>query len=72
MTTVTLRWNLPTKTVKRLLCAFYPRNNLLLSGNQKAKQWLTTRDKLTAIFNHLSETKREEVLDFARFLYQKV
>ena len=35
------------------------------------KQWLTTTDKISAIFNNLSETKREEVLDFARFLYQK-
>jgi Domain of unknown function (DUF4926) len=37
----------------------------------KTKQWLTTSDKIAAIFNNLSETKREEVLDFARFLYQK-
>jgi hypothetical protein len=36
------------------------------------KQWLTTTDKIAAIFDNLSETKREEVLDFARFLYQKV
>jgi hypothetical protein len=35
------------------------------------KQWLTTTHKITAIFNNLSENKREEVLDFARFLYQK-
>ncbi len=38
----------------------------------KTKQWLTTSDKIAAIFNNLSESKREEVLDFARFLYQKV
>jgi hypothetical protein len=37
----------------------------------KTKQWLTTSDKIAAIFNNLPETKREEVLDFARFLYQK-
>lgn len=37
----------------------------------KTKQWLSTSDKITAIFKNLSETKREEVLDFARFLYQK-
>jgi Domain of unknown function (DUF4926) len=38
----------------------------------KTKQWLSTSDKITAIFKNLSETKREEVLDFARFLYQKL
>jgi Domain of unknown function (DUF4926) len=38
----------------------------------KTKQWLTSVDKLSAIFNNLPETKREEVLNFARFLYQKV
>jgi Domain of unknown function (DUF4926) len=37
----------------------------------KTKQWLTTSDKIAAIFHNLPETKREEVLDFARFLYQK-
>jgi Domain of unknown function (DUF4926) len=37
----------------------------------KTKQWLTTSDKIAAIFNNLPETKREEVFDFARFLYQK-
>jgi Domain of unknown function (DUF4926) len=38
----------------------------------KTKQWLTSVDKISAIFNNLPETKREEVLNFARFLYQKV
>ena len=37
----------------------------------KTKQWLTNTDKITAIFDNLSENKREKVLDFARFLYQK-
>jgi hypothetical protein len=37
----------------------------------KTKQWLSTSDKITAIFQNLSEPNREEVLDFARFLYQK-
>lgn len=35
------------------------------------KQWVTPADKIAAIFNNLSEAKREEVIDFARFLYQK-
>jgi Domain of unknown function (DUF4926) len=38
----------------------------------KTKEWLTSVDKISAIFNNLPETKREEVLNFARFLYQKV
>ncbi len=53
------------------LCVLSPQQFIVV-WKAKAKQWLTTGDKLTAIFNHLSETKREEVLDFARFLYQKV
>ncbi len=31
----------------------------------------STTDKITAIFGNLPENKREEILDFARFLYQK-
>ena len=35
------------------------------------KQWVTPTDKIAAIFSNLSDTKREEVLDFARFIYQR-
>lgn len=35
------------------------------------KQWLTVPDKVTALINNLSQEKQEEVLDFARFIYQK-
>lgn len=35
------------------------------------KQWVTPTDKITAIFSKLSDTKRQEVLDFARFIYQR-
>jgi hypothetical protein len=35
------------------------------------KQWVTPTDKITAIFSNLSDTKRQEVLDFARFIYQR-
>ena len=35
------------------------------------KQWLTTADKMVAIVDNLSEEKRQELLDFARFLYQQ-
>lgn len=35
------------------------------------KQWLTPADQIAAIFNHLSEAQREEVLNFARLIYQR-
>lgn len=35
------------------------------------KQWLTVPDKVNALINNLSQEKQEEVLDFARFIYQK-
>jgi hypothetical protein len=37
----------------------------------KTKQWLTTTDKITSIFRNLPENKQEQILEFARFLYQK-
>jgi Domain of unknown function (DUF4926) len=52
------------------LCVFLPQQFIVVWQAQ-TKQWLTTADKITAIFDNLSENKREEVLDFARFLYQK-
>ena len=52
------------------LCVLSPQQFIVVWQAQ-TKQWLTTTDKITAIFNNLSENKREEVLNFARFLYQK-
>jgi Domain of unknown function (DUF4926) len=52
------------------LCVLSPQQFIVV-WKAKTKQWLTTSDKIAAIFHNLSETKREEVLDFARFLYQK-
>jgi Domain of unknown function (DUF4926) len=52
------------------LCVLLPQQFIVVWQAQ-TKQWLTTTDKITAIFDNLSENKREEVLDFARFLYQK-
>ncbi len=37
----------------------------------ESKQWLKTADKMVVIVNNLPEEKRQERLDFARFLYQK-
>ncbi len=53
------------------LCVLSPQQFIVVWQAQ-TKQWLTNTDKITAIFDHLSEHKREEVLDFARSLYQKV
>ena len=52
------------------LCVLLPQQFIVVWQAQN-KQWLTTTDKITAIFDNLSENKREEVLDFVRFLYQK-
>ena len=35
------------------------------------KQWLSTSDKITAIINNLSPNKQEEILNYARLIYQK-
>jgi hypothetical protein len=52
------------------LCVLSPQQFIVVWQAQ-TKQWLTTTDKIAAIFDNLPEDKREEVLDFARFLYQK-
>ncbi len=35
------------------------------------KQWLPTSDKITAIIHNLAPNKQEEILNYARFIYQK-
>lgn len=52
------------------LCVLSPQQFMVVWQAQ-TKQWLTTTDKIAAIFDNLPKDKREEVLDFARFLYQK-
>ncbi len=52
------------------LCVLTP-EQFMVVWQAQTKQWLTTTDKITAIFGNLPENKREEILDFARFLYQK-
>lgn len=37
----------------------------------KTKTWLSVSEKIAATIAHLSEERRREVLDFARFLYQR-
>lgn len=38
----------------------------------ETEAWLSTTDKLIAIVNNLPEEKREEILNFAQFLLQKI
>jgi hypothetical protein len=38
----------------------------------KTKQWVSISDKINAVINNLSEDRKKEVLNFARFLYQGV
>ncbi|WP_013324729.1 DUF4926 domain-containing protein [Gloeothece verrucosa] len=37
----------------------------------KTKQWLSLAEKVASVVFHLSDEHRREVLDFARFLYQR-
>ncbi len=52
------------------LCVLSPQQFMVV-WQAKTKQWLTTTDKITSIFSNLPANKQEEILDFARFLYQK-
>lgn len=51
------------------LCVLSPQQFIVVWQAQ-TKQWLTSTDKITAIFGNLPENKREEVLGFALSLYQ--
>ena len=44
---------------------------LIVVWKANTKQWLTTADKMAAMIEHLSEEKRQEVFDFARFIHQR-
>jgi hypothetical protein len=52
------------------LCVLSP-HQFIVVWQARTKQWLSSTDKIAAIFDNLSEPKREEVLNFARSLYQK-
>ncbi|MFB6274909.1 MAG: DUF4926 domain-containing protein [Halothece sp.] len=52
------------------LCTLSSRQFIVV-WKAETKEWLTTADKMRAIIDGLSEEKRQELLDFARFLYQK-
>lgn len=52
------------------LCTL-PRQNFIVVWKSSSKQWLPIADKVAAILNQLSESKQEEVLNYARFIYQR-
>ncbi|PPT08801.1 hypothetical protein CKA32_005787 [Geitlerinema sp. FC II] len=52
------------------LCTLSPREFIVV-WKAETQQWLTTSEKAIALFKRLSDEQQEEVLDFARFLYQK-
>lgn len=35
------------------------------------KQWIPTTEKVISLLDHLPENKQEEILNYARFLYQR-
>lgn len=50
-------------------CALSP-DKFIVIWQSKTKQWVTISDKINAVINNLSEDRKKEVLNFARFLYQ--
>jgi len=52
------------------LCPLSTEQFMVVWQNE-TKQWLATADKIKWMSARLSEDKREELLNFARFLYQK-
>lgn len=43
----------------------------LVVWKAKTKSWLSVSEQVAAVIAHLSEERKREVLDFARFLYQR-
>lgn len=52
------------------LCAL-PSEQFIVIWKAKTKTWLSIPEQIAAVITHLSEGRRREVLDFARFLYQR-
>ncbi len=47
------------------------KSNFFVVWQSATKQWLNPTDQLITLVNHLSESRQQEVLDFARFLYKR-
>ena len=52
------------------LCAL-SEEQFIVVWNANTKSWLSTSERLDAIINRLSEPIKQEVLEFARSLYQR-
>lgn len=52
------------------LCTLSP-EEFIVVWKAKTKSWLPVSEQIAAAINHLSEERRQEVLDFARSLYQR-
>lgn len=52
------------------LCALTSEQFLVI-WKAETKTWLAMPEQIAAVITHLSEGRRREVLDFARFLYQR-
>ena len=53
------------------LCTL-PRQKFIVVWKSTTQQWLTAAERITAILQQLPERQQEEILNYARFIYQKV
>lgn len=52
------------------LCTL-PRQKFIVVWQSTTQQWLTAAERITAILQQLPENQHEEILNYARFIYQK-
>jgi len=52
------------------LCTVLPEQFVVVWKSQ-TKSWLSVSEQLAEVVNHLSEERQQEVLEFARSLYQR-
>ena len=46
-------------------------NQFIIVWKSATKQWIPTTEKVISLLDHLPENKQEEILNYARFLYQR-
>ncbi|NEQ98406.1 MAG: DUF4926 domain-containing protein [Cyanothece sp. SIO2G6] len=54
-----------------LVCAAFSTDQFIVVWKNETRSWVSMCDRLTAIFDLLSGNRQEEVLNFARSLYQQ-
>jgi len=52
------------------LCTLSPEQFIVI-WKAKTKSWLPVSEQIAAVINHLSEERKQEVLNFARSLYER-